>query len=390
MHIFKSPRLLPESGIKMKKQPCIEKMVRPCCRQFEPYVAGRPVETIRREMGLKKIVKLASNENPLGPSQAAVSAIRQAAAGVYFYPDSNSFLLRSTLAKKHGVAPQQVLLGAGSDELIELVAKVFFNSGDNIVVSKHAFIRYAMAGRLMNARVTAVPMKDYAHDLPAMARAVTPKTKAVFIANPNNPTGTYNTRREFDSFLRALSSRKDCAPLVIVDEAYYEFACVNSDYPDTLSCLRNNPRVIILRTFSKVYGLAGLRCGYGFTSPEVADFMERVRPPFNVNSVAQAACVASLKDRGQVQKSIKLVKEQKAYLYGEMERLGVRYIPTAANFILFDVSPMRGKDVFLALLRRGVIVRAMDEYELPHHVRVSIGLPEENRFFIKCLKEVLK
>lgn len=374
----------------MKKQCSIESMVRPCCRGFEPYVAGRPVETIRRELGLKKIVKLASNENPLGPSRAAVSAINKAAAGAYFYPDSNSFLLRSALAKKHNVTPKQVLLGAGSDELIELVAKVFFNPGDNIVVSKHAFIRYAMAGRLMNARVISVPMKDYAHDLPAMARAVTPKTKAVFIANPNNPTGTYNTRREFEAFLRLLAAGKGCAPLIVVDEAYYEFARANRDYPDTLSYLKRNPRIIILRTFSKVYGLAGLRCGYGFTSPEVADFMERVRPPFNVSSVAQAACTASLEDRGQVEKSLRLVNEQKAYLYREMERMGVRHIPTAANFILFDVNPMRGKDIFDALLRRGVIVRAMDEYELPHHVRVSIGLPEENRFFIKCLQEVLK
>jgi histidinol-phosphate aminotransferase len=365
-------------------------MIRPCCSGFQPYVAGKPIETIKRELGLKKVIKLASNENPLGPSRKALDAVRDAVKNIYFYPDSNFWTLRQTIAKKFQCAANQVILGAGSDEIIELIAKVFFGPQDEIVISEHAFLRYKMAGDLMGSKVVTVPMKQYTHDLPAMAEAVTPRTKAVFICNPNNPTGTYNTTAELERFLNRVRAKAGAdMPLVIVDEAYYEYAQVEKDYPQTLAYLSRYPNLIVLRTFSKVYALAGLRVGYGFAAPGIVDFIDRIRPPFNVNSIAQVAAVASLGDAGQVTKGVRLVVQQKNYLYREFQRLAIPYVPSASNFVLFDVSPFSGKEIFTRLLKEGVIARAMDEYDYPQHVRVTVGLPEENKFFIKALTKVM-
>lgn len=366
------------------------KMVRPACEGFEPYIAGRPVEEIKRELGLMRVIKLASNENPLGPSPRAVAAINNAASKVYFYPDSGSRLLRNAIAKKFNLGAENILVGAGSDEIIEIIAKAFISPEDEIVVSEHAFIRYAMAGMIMDARVVTVRMRNFKHNLIMMAKEINKKTKAVFIANPNNPTGTYNTKSEFEEFMKTLISIQGAKPpLVVIDEAYYEYACGIKDYPDTLSLLKNYPNLIILRTFSKIHALAGLRCGYGFASPEIVGYCERIRPPFNVNSIAQAACVAALGDTAQVKKTLLLVEGQKQYLYDQLSRAGISYMPSAANFILIDVSPSHGQEIFEKLLRRGIIVRAMDEYHFPYHIRVSIGLPHENRLFIKNLKEVM-
>jgi len=366
----------------------VKEMIRPSCSGFEPYIAGKPVETIKRELGLKKVVKLASNENPLGPSRKALAAIRKASGLLYYYPDSNSWLLRQALAKKFKLRPENVLFGCGSDELIELMARLFFKPEDEIVISEHAFIRYKMAGDLMGSKVVTVPMKNYTHDLEAMARAVTPRTKAIFIANPNNPTGTYNSAREVERLLSRLYARPGALPLVIFDEAYYEYARTQKDYPETISYLSRYPNLVILRTFSKIYALAGLRVGYGFASPEVVDYIDRIRPPFNVNTPAQVGAVASLEDNAQVKKGVKLVEEQKKLLYRELEKMGVPFIPSATNFILVDVGPRRGQEMFRQMLRKGVIVRAMDEYNFPSHIRVTIGLPEENKLFLKALKEL--
>jgi len=364
----------------------IKKMIRPNCAGFEPYVAGRPVETIKRELGLKKVVKLASNENPLGPSKKAVEAIKRAASSVFYYPDSNSWKLKKALSVKYGIETSKIMLGAGSDELIELIAKLFFKPGDEIVVSDHAFIRYKMAGELMGSKVVSVPMKDFTHDLKAMAEAVNKKTKAVFIANPNNPTGTYNSTAEFESFMKKVSR---FSPLVVMDEAYYEFASVNKDYPQTQKYLSRYPNLIILRTFSKVYALAGLRVGYGFAGGDIVDYIERIRPPFNISSVAQAAAEASLSDKTQVSRGIKLVEQGKKFICSELDKLGVPYINSAANFLLLDIAPLKGREAFQSLLKKGVIARAMDEYDMPDFIRVSVGLEPENRMFIKAFKALL-
>jgi histidinol-phosphate aminotransferase len=258
-------------------------------------------------------------------------------------------------------------------------------------VSQYAFIRYKMAGDLMGAKVITVPMKNYRHDLPAMLKAVTKNTKAIFIANPNNPTGTYNSAREVEAFLKGLSKKFGAhAPLVVLDEAYYEFASINADYPQTMEYLERFPNLIITRTFSKVYGLAGIRVGFGFASDEIAGFIDRVRPPFNINCAAQAAAVASLKDTAQVTKSVRLVEQQKKILYSAFLKLGLEYIPSAGNFILFRTRPFGSSQLFKLLLKKGVIVRAMDEYELPDWVRSSVGLPSENTFFIKKLTELFR
>ncbi len=369
----------------------IEKLVRKEVFNFQPYFPGKPIKELERELRrkgvkLKSIVKLASNENPLGPSKKAIELLKKNLRNIYFYPESSCPELRKKLAEKLGVKPENLIFGNGSDEIIELIGKVFLNPEDEIIVSEHAFIRYKMAGDLMGCKVVMVPMKNYTHDLVAMAKAVTPKTKAIFIANPNNPTGTYNTASELVDFFKRLeiSGRQ---VLVIVDEAYYEYAKVEKDYPDTLNYFRQGKNIIILRTFSKIYGLAGLRIGYGIAKKEIIDFLERIRPPFNVNSLAQEAALASLNDETQVKKSVKLVKQGKKYLYQELKKLGFDYVPSAANFILIQMKT-NGKDVFAELLQQGVIVRAMEEYGFLEFIRVTIGLPRENKKFISALKNL--
>jgi len=370
----------------------ITKIIRPNCCGFEPYVAGKPVETLKRELGLTKIIKIASNENPLGPSKKALKAIKDNLDKVFFYPDSNVFELKKALSERYRLPTANIFTGAGGDEIIELLAKLFFNPEDEIVISKHSFVRYGMAVQLMGSKAVVVPMKNgFTHDLKAMSKACTKKTKAVFVTNPNNPTGTYNTRAELSAFLKGLPLNKyGVKPLVFLDEAYFEYASLKKDYPDGLEFLKDNPNLIIFRTFSKVYGLAGLRVGYGFADECVVDYIERTRPPFNVNILAQAAAVVSIKDREQVKKGQKLVKTGKDYLYKELKKLNVKYIDSAANFVLVNVSPLKGKDFFREMLKEGVIIRAMDEYELYDWVRVTIGLPSENRMFIQKLKKVLK
>ncbi|MCL1971742.1 MAG: histidinol-phosphate transaminase [Endomicrobia bacterium] len=370
----------------------ITKIIRPSCKCFEPYIAGKPVETIKRELGLKKVVKLASNENPLGPSKKAIRAIKDNLNKIFFYPDSNSYELKKALSERYRFPTGNIFTAAGGDEIIELLAKLFFNREDEIVISKHAFIRYGMAVQLMGSKAVVVPMKNgFTHDLKAMAKACTKKTKAVFITNPNNPTGTYNTKKEISEFLKALPMNKlGVKPLVIIDEAYFEYASTEKNYPDGLEFLKDNPNLIVFRTFSKIYGLAGLRVGYGFADTCVVDYIERMRPPFNVNIMAQVAATASLKDKEQVKKGQTLMKKEKAYMYKEFKKLGVKYVESAGNFILFNVSPLKGKEFFPLMLKEGVITRAMDEYQLYDWVRVTVGLHKENEMFIKKLKKIIK
>ncbi len=372
----------------------ISAMIRPEVRHFEPYLPGKPIEEVRRELGLKKIIKLASNENALGTSPKAARAIADSAKFSFRYPEGPGTLLKRAIAKKLGVNFEEVILGAGSDEIIEILGKTFFKPGDEIIVSAHAFIRYKMAGDLMGAKTVTVPMKDFKHDLKAMALKINSKTKAIFIANPNNPTGTYSSDsdlREFIEIYRARTGRSKTPPFAVFDEAYYEFAKkMAGDYPDTIKYFKENSNFMVLRTFSKAYGLAGLRIGYGIGKSEAVSAMDRVRPPFNVATTAQAGAIAALDDQAHIQRSVKAASEGMDYVVRELEKIGIPYLCSAGNFILIDVAPRKGKDVFKALLKKGVIVRAMDEYGFTERVRVSIGKMEENKFFIQKLKELYK
>jgi histidinol-phosphate aminotransferase len=366
----------------------VDRLIRPQVRGFEPYLPGRSIESVKREQDLKSIIKLASNENPLGPSAKALAAIRQVCKKLFLYPDGASVSLRAALARHVGTPSERVIVGEGSDELIEILGKTFLNPGDSIVVSEHAFIRYRMAGELMGAEVISVPMRNYTHDLEAMANAVRDNTKIVFIANPNNPTGTCNSQRQLVQLLEQLRDRRT---LVVVDEAYYEYARVLApDYPDTLKLQKEFPNLIILRTFSKAHALAGLRVGYGFAEAEVIRALDRVRPPFNVSTLGQAGAEASLGDPGQIKKAVRLVIAERKKVLPELAKSGLSVIPSTGNFVLIDVSPRRGQEVFDSLLSRGIIVRSMDEYGFPNHIRVTFGLPKENQMFLKALKEALE
>ncbi|OGS45869.1 MAG: histidinol-phosphate transaminase [Elusimicrobia bacterium RIFOXYD2_FULL_34_15] len=361
-------------------------LVRKNVLNFQSYIPGKPIEDVKREFKLKEVIKLASNENPLGPSKKAVSAIKKVLNNINIYPDGNCFKLRKKIAKIYDVLDNQIIFGNGTDEIIELVGKTFLNPEDEIVASKHAFIRYKMAGDLMGCKVIEVPMKNYKHDLEAMANVVTKNTKVVFIANPNNPTGTYNNADEFEKYFSIIAS-KNPQVITFIDEAYAEYAD-KKDYPLGIGYLKKGMNVIFSRTFSKIYGLAGLRIGYGIGTTEVISFIERIRPPFNVSSVAQEGAGAALEDKQHINKSRAMVITQKRYLYKELQKIGLEYIPSIANFILINVKK-DGKIVFQELLSRGIIVRAMDEYGFKNFIRVTIGTIKQNIKFIREIKGVL-
>ncbi len=357
-------------------------------KNFQPYIPGKPIDEIKEKFGLKNVYKLASNENPLGCSTHIKKVLDKLHKVLHRYPEGSSLILRNKIAEKFKVSPKEVIIGAGTDEIIELVAKTYLSAQDNIVVSEHAFIRYKMAGELMGCKVISVPMKNYTHDLYTMAKKVSKKTKIVFIANPNNPTGTYNKEDEVRWMLNFLR-QKSLFPIVVIDEAYYEYAMVFDDYPESIQLRKLYPNLLILRTFSKIYGLAGIRVGFGISNKEIIANMDRVRPPFNVSVVAQYIAAKVLDDEEHIERSLKLVREEKEFLYRGLEQLGLRYIPSAANFILIDVYPLKGEYIFQQLLKKGIIVRSMDEYDFPYCIRVTIGNKLENRLFLKYLKEII-
>lgn len=371
-----------------------DSLIRPQVKGFEPYLPGRSLESVKREYGLSRIVKLASNENPLGPSPKALTAMRQAAPKLFLYPDGASTALRLALANKFKVTADRVIVGAGSDELIELLGKTFLNPSDSIVVSEHAFIRYQMAAQLMGAKTIRVPMRWDTHDLEAMTRAIQPNTKMLFIANPNNPTGTYNTAAELLALLQrveSLNRRRAIPLLVVVDEAYYEYAKVfASQYPDTLALQKKFSNLAILRTFSKAHALAGLRVGYAFADPSIIQALDRVRPPFNVSVLGQVGAEASLRDEARIRQAVAHVAAERRKILPELARLGLSSLPSVGNFVLIDVSPLKGQALFKSLIRRGIIVRSMDEYGYPNHIRVTYGLRHENQLFLKAIRKVLK
>ncbi|MBI3615305.1 MAG: histidinol-phosphate transaminase [Candidatus Omnitrophica bacterium] len=355
-------------------------LARKCLEGVNSYSPGKPIEEVQREYGLSRAVKLASNENPLGPSPRALEAIRRALPNLHRYPDSHCFYLVRELSRHWGLPPEQFLVGNGSDELITLAARAFLDPGDEVVIAEPTFLIYRIAAQIAGARVKVVKSKQFRYDLAGMRRAVTPRTRLAFIANPDNPTGTYVTKAEVDAFM------EDLPPGVIVflDEAYAELVDA-PDYPDSRLYLDRRP-VILTRTFSKAYGLSGIRVGYGIGSPELIQAMQKVREPFNVNSLAQAAAAAALEDSEHLETTRRLLREQKPVLYRALEELGFSCVPSATNFILFHVGPRAGRLV-QALLKRGIIVRDMLAWDLPEYIRVTVGLPEENQAFIQAVKE---
>jgi len=352
-------------------------------RKLIPYSPGKPIEEVEREYGIAHSIKLASNENPLGPSPKAMQAIRERVDQLHLYPDGDCFYLKNGLAEKLAVRPERLIIGNGSNEIIELAVRTFLRPGDEAVMAHQAFVVYRLVVQAVGGVSRVVPLRDLTHDLEAIAAAITRKTRIVFLANPNNPTGTIYRRASWERFFDRVSADV----LLVVDEAYFEYV-EDGDYPDSLRYHDRGKSLLTLRTFSKLYGLAGLRIGYGIGSREVIDLMQRVRQPFNVNAAAQWAALAALGDEDHMRRSLEVNRAGKEYLTREFARMGLDYVPTWANFVLLRVG--NGERVFKQLLTLGVIVRPMGAYELPEYVRVTIGTMPENQKFVEALGRVIK
>jgi len=357
----------------------LEKIVKPHILDLEPYEPGKPMEELERELGISQSTKLASNENPIGPSPRALAAAHEALGGVNRYPDGASFELRVRLAERLGVDVEQLVFGCGADEILELVMKCFVGPGDEVVHAWPSFAMYPIVAKGMGGTPVPVPLDEsWQHDLPAMARAVGERTRVVFVCNPNNPTGTSVGAEAFDAFVKALPG----SVILVVDEAYFEFVR-RPDFPDALAWVARRPGTLVMRTFSKIYGLAGLRIGYGVGDPELIDYLQRARHPFNVNRVAEAAALAALDDAEHARRTREQNAQGIEYLSLELSALGFEVWPTDANFLL-----VRTGDVYEALLAEGVIVRPLKGFGLQDCVRISVGLPEENERVVKALRRL--
>ena len=354
--------------------------------EIVPYIPGKPIEEVARELGMDpdSIDKLASNENPLGPSPRAMDALKNALGEVNFYPDDSNYNLKKKLAEIFGISESQLIIGNGSVELLLMLGLAYLEPGDEVVASDQSFIMYRIVTKMLGGTLIEPPLKDYKIDLDAMANAITPKTKLVFISNPNNPTGTAIFKDEADEFMRRIPDDV----IVVWDEAYYEYTPGKS-LPDGLDYLHDGKNVVILRTMSKAYGLAGLRIGYAFAKEEIIRNMMKVRLPFNVNRLAQIAAVAALDDQEHVEKSRIMVEEGKKYLYRELDKLGLFYTQSYTNFIFVD-TPFNGREIYEALLHDGVIVRPLGVYNFPNAIRVTVGLPEQNKRFIASLRKFME
>lgn len=354
-------------------------------KKITPYTPGKPIEELKRELGIPEPIKLASNENPLGPSPRAVEAIRVALNTVNRYPDGNGYYLRKKISEKMRVPFECIVLGNGSNEIIEMITKAFTQDGDNVIVSQPSFLIYKIAAQTLGVEVRPVPLNDFRVDLDSMASKVDDMTKVIFVNNPNNPTGTIISSDDLERFLGSIP--RDV--IVVLDEAYIEFV-TDDACPQGIDYInQRGPWIVSMRTFSKAYGLAGLRVGYGVSAANITDLLNRVRQPFNVNLLAQVGALAALDDDDFFTKTRNLVWEQREVLYKGVERLGLSYIPSETNFFLIKL-PIPVRIVYEKLLRKGVITRAMDSYGLDNYLRISIGLPEENRIFIEKLSEVLR
>ncbi|TFW10456.1 histidinol-phosphate transaminase [Oxalobacteraceae bacterium OM1] len=357
-------------------------------RALAPYQGGKPISEVAREFGLDeaKIVKLASNENPLGMPESAKQAMLRAMAESARYPDANGFDLKGAISAKYDVPQDWITLGNGSNDILELCAHAFVQPGQSVIFAEYSFAVYPLATQAVGGRANIVPSKDFGHDLPAMAKAIAEDTRLVFIANPNNPTGTFLQAGEIEAFLKQVPPHV----VVVLDEAYNEYLAPEQQY-DSIAWVRQYPNLIVSRTMSKAYGLAGLRVGFGISQPVITDLLNRIRQPFNVNTLAQAAAVAALNDTAFLKKSAELNAQGYRQLTQAFDAMGLLYVPSFGNFVLFKAGDddQAGARVNLALLKQGIIVRPVGNYGLPQWLRVSIGLPEENAAFLAALKQVL-
>ena len=355
----------------------------PWLRELVAYEPGKPIEDVARELGIApaEIIKLASNENPLGPSPKALAAMHEAVERAHFYPDGGGYYLREAIAEKFRLSREHVILGSGSNEVIEFIGHAFLRPGDEVITSRHAFVVYKLMATLFGARTIEVPDPNFQHDLDGIAAAVTSRTREIFIANPNNPTGTLVSQAEIDRFMEKVPPHV----VVVFDEAYHEFL---EQAPDTLKYVRQGRNVVVLRTFSKIQGLANLRIGYGLADPQLISILQKTRQPFNVNGVAQAAALAGLKDEEHQRKTREVTIAGREWLQSEFTRLDLPFVPSLANFVLVNVGD--GKAVFQALMAKGVIVRDMNAYGLPEWIRVSVGTEEQNRRFVTELEELAR
>jgi histidinol-phosphate aminotransferase len=350
---------------------------------LQPYVPGKPIEEVEREYGVSDVAKLASNENVLGPSPRAVAAAREAVERVHLYPDGSAFLLRNAIAARFGVTREEVLVGNGSNELIELLVRTFVLEGEEVLTSAQTFVAYRLAAQAHGKTLVEAPMRARFHyDLEALRKLLSRRTKLVFLANPDNPTGTCFPEGDLVGFLDAVPRET----LVVLDEAYQEFVD-GAGYQDGLALRRKYPNLVLLRTFSKIHGLAGLRLGYGFARPEIVEYVDRVRPPFNVNLVAQAAGVAALGDEEHVARSRDLVRAERPFLLDGLRALGANPVPSQGNFVLADFPGRPARELFEALLRQGVVVRPMHGYGFPTAQRITVGRRTDNE---KCLAALAK
>lgn len=350
-------------------------------RSLTPYQPGKPIEELEREYGVHDSIKIASNENPLGPSPKAVAAITAALPHLHLYPDGDCFYLKKRLSEKLGIDRSRLIIGNGSNELIEMIVRTFLRVGESIVAGEHAFAIYHLVAQAAGGRTITVPHKGFKFDLAAMAKAITPDTRIIFLDNPNNPTGTIYTRDEWEAFLSAVPNKV----VIVVDEAYFEFV-EDENYPDSLTHHDGRHLLITLRTYSKICGLAGVRVGYGVSSPEIIDALNRIRQPFNVNSLAQVGALAAIDDAEHICRTQENNRQGLAYLRKELDRLGLEYAPSWANFLLVKV----GAGTYQKLLPEGVIIRPMEGYGFPGYARVSVGTPTENARFIAAMEKLLK
>lgn len=362
----------------------LKKLARPEVFNLKPYVPGKPVEEVKRELGLNDIVKMASNENPLGASPCGLQAVKDSLGFLHVYPESGCYDLRQKLASKFAVDEGSILLGNGSDELLRLIAETFIRPGDQVVFASPTFVEYEFTSLVMGAECVEVPLLNHRHDLPGMLAAVNEATRIVYVCNPNNPTGTSVGKTELDEFINHLPGHV----ILVLDEAYGEYA-EDEDYPESLSYIRAGRQVIVLRTFSKIYGLAALRVGYALTTPEIAGLVQRVSEPFNVNLLAQKAAAAALDDAEHLQRSRANNAEGMKYLEQALDHMNLSWIPSQANFLLIDTR-RDCRQVFQELLKLGIIVRTGDVYGYPRHIRVTVGLPEHNARFIEALQGILQ
>ncbi len=350
---------------------------------IKPYAPGKPLEELEREYGIQNSIKLASNENPLGPSPMAAAAIQREISGLHRYPDGSGYYLVEKLSRKLNIAPEKIILGNGSDEIIGMLARALLQPGDEAIMTDPSFLMYDIMVRSVGADSVRVPLKAMDIDLKAIQNRITPKTRMIFLTNPNNPTGRILARKAFESFLAEIPSDI----LVVLDEAYIEFVTA-PDCVDSLSLIDARQPVAVLRTFSKAYGLAGLRIGYGVMPSEITSLLHRIRQPFNAGSLAQAGALAALDDDAFLKRTVELVHTELDYLYGELDRMGYPYFATQANFFLIDVA-RSADEVFESMLRQGVIIRSMTAYGYPQYIRVNVGLHSENVRFIEALSTVM-